>query len=341
MFSVPKNYYLKEIIMTTRRQFIQGTAATGILGLGTSPSFAQIRSDTVRLVIGFSPGGTADAIFRRVADRLRGQLAANVVVENKVGAGGQIAITAVKDSPGDGSTILMTSSSCLSIYPFTYPNKLPYKVTDLAPVSTVGYFDYGFGVGPAVPESVKTMNQFIAWTKENPSKASYGSPAPGSMPHMIVAYIAKLSNLPWIHVPYRGTAPGIQDLLGGQISAMSASIGDFLPHVKTGKLRVLAVSTGTRNRFAPEISSYRAQGFPIVMREWYGLFLPSSATATTQRQTAAYVQAALSHPEIVNTMNAVALDVKPSTPDEVSAQLRADSDEWRRLIKIIGFNAES
>ena len=158
---------------------------------------------------------------------------------------------------------------------------------------------------------------------------------------MIVAYIAKLSNLPWTNIPYRGAAPGIQDLLGGQISAMSASIGDFLPHVKTGKLRVLAVSSGTRNRFAPEIPSYRAQGFPIVMREWYGLFLPSSADATTQRRTAAYVQAALTQPEIVNSMNAVALDVKPSTPDEVSAQLRADSDEWRRLIKIIGFNAES
>ena len=327
--------------MTTRRQFIQGTSATGILGLGLVPSFAQSRSDTTRLVIGFAPGGTADAIARRVADRLRGQLSTNVVVENKVGAGGQIAITTVKDSPGDGSTILMTPSSCLAIYPFTYPNKLPYKVTDLAPISTVGYFDYGFGVGPAVPESVKTMADFIAWTKANPEKASYGSPAPGSMPHMIVAYVAKLNNLPWVHLPYRGAAPGIQDLLGGQIAAMSASIGDFLPHMKSGRLRVLATSSGTRNRFAPEIPSYRAQGFPIVMREWYGLFLPASANAATQRRTAAYVQAALTQPEITSSMSAVALDVKPSTPDEVSAQLRADSDEWRRLIKIIGFNAES
>ena len=117
---------LRKNLMTTRRKFIQSTSATSILGLGFMPSFAQSRSDTVRLVIGFAPGGTADAIARRVADRLRGQLAANVVVENKVGAGGQIAITTVKDSPGDGSTILMTPSSCLSIYPFTYPNKQRY-----------------------------------------------------------------------------------------------------------------------------------------------------------------------------------------------------------------------
>ncbi len=127
--------------MTTRRRFIQGASATSILGLGMVPGFAQNRSDTVKLVIGFAPGGTADAIARRVADRLRGQLATNVVVENKVGAGGQIAITTVKDSPGDGNTLLMTPSSCLAIYPFTYPNKLPYKVSDLAPVSTVGFFD--------------------------------------------------------------------------------------------------------------------------------------------------------------------------------------------------------
>lgn len=326
--------------MTTRRRFIQSTSAASVLGLGSMPSFAQSRSDTVRLVIGFAPGGTLDAIARRVADKLRGQLAANVIVENKVGAGGQIAISNVKDSPGDGNTILLTPSSTLSVYPFTYPNKLPYKVTDFVPVSTVGFFEYGFGVGPAVPESVKTMNDFFVWTKANPTKGSYGSPAPGSMPHMIVAYIAKINNLPWTHIPYRGAAPGIQDLLGGQISAMSASIGDFLPHVKSGRLRVLAVSNG-RNRFAPEIPSYRAQGIPIAMKEWYGLFLPSSASAAIQRRTAAYVQVALNQPDIISGLNSVALDVKTSTPDDVSALLRADSDEWRRLVKLIGFNAES
>ncbi len=327
--------------MTTRRQLIRSASAAGVFGLGIAPSFAQSRADTVRLVIGFAPGGTADAIARRLADRLRGQLAANVVVENKVGAGGQIAISFVKDSPPDGNTILMTPSSCLSVYPFTYPNKLPYKVSDLAPISTVGFFDYGFGVGPAVPASVKTMKEFFAWTKANSTNGTYGSPAPGSMPHMIVAYIAKLNNLPWTHVPYRGAAPGIQDLLGGQISAMSASIGDFLPHVKSGRLRVLAVSSATKNRFAPEIPSYRSQGIPIAMREWYGLFVPAAASATTQRRTAAYVQAALNNPDIVSSMDSVALDVKSSTPDEVSRQLNADSEEWRRLIKLIGFNAES
>ena len=123
-------------------------------------------------------------------------LSANVVVKYKVGAGRQIAINHVKDGPGGGRTILMTPSSCLAIYPFTYPNKLPYRVTDLAPIFTVGYFDYGFGVGPAVPESVKIMADFIAWTKAYSEKASYGLPAPGSMLHMIVAYVAKLNNLP-------------------------------------------------------------------------------------------------------------------------------------------------
>ena len=327
--------------MTTRRQLIGGATAAGVLGMGAMPSLAQSRADTVRLVIGFAPGGTADAIARRVADRLRGQLAPNVVVENKVGAGGQIAISFVKDSPPDGNTILMTPSSCLSVYPFTYPNKLPYKVSDLAAVSTVGFFDYGFGVGPAVPETVKTMKDFLAWTRANPTKGNYGSPAPGSMPHMLVAYIAKLNNLPWTHVPYRGAAPGIQDLLGGQISGMSASIGDFLPHVKSGRLRVLAVSSATKNRFAPDIPSYRSQGIPINMREWYGLFLPAAASASIQRRTAAYVQTALANPDIVSSMDSVALDVKSSTTDEVSALLRADSEEWRRLIKLIGFNAET
>lgn len=328
--------------MQNRRQAIATSIAFSVpLSFGGRSASAQSRQDLVKIVVGFPPGGTADAVTRRYADKLRGQLAGNVMVENKPGAGGQIAVTTVKDSAPDGNTLLLSPSSCLSIYPFTYPNKLPYKPTDLIPVSTAAYMDHALAVGPAVPANVRTVRDFIAWARENPAKASYGSPAAGSMPHMIVAYISKINNLGWNHIPYRGSAPGVQDLLGGQISAMSTPLGDFLPHVKTGALRLLAVSGKNRSAFAPNTPTYREQGIPISVREWYGIFLPASASVATQRRIAAYTQTALTQPDLVAGLATLGMDVKPSTPDEVGNLLKADAEEWHRLIKLIDFNAES
>jgi tripartite-type tricarboxylate transporter receptor subunit TctC len=271
---------------------------------------------------------------------LRGGYANNVVVENKPGAGGQIAVTTLRDSPADGSVMLLTPSSILSIYPFTYP-KLPYKLEDVAPVSVGCFFSHGFGVGPAVPESVKTIKDFLAWAKADPVRGNYGSPAAGSMPHMVAALLAKEANVDLKHIPYRGSAPGIQDLLGGQISAMSSPIGDYLPHLKSGKLRVLAVSGAARNKFVPDVPTYREQGFPITVREWYGFFLPAKATPQTLRRAAAYLQPALAQADVVSSMAQVGMEIQSSTPEALADLLKSDADQWRVLIKQIGFTAES
>ncbi len=330
--------------MSNRRNFL-GTAAAAAVGAGSMglglPSLAQSTPDLARILCGFPPGGTSDALSRRIADKLRSGYANNVVVENKPGAGGQIAVTTLKDSPADGSSMLLTPSSCISIYPYTYP-KLPYKpLEDLQPVSVACFFNHGFGVGPAVPASVKNFKDFLAWAKANPEKANYGSPAAGSMPHMIAALAGILSGVKLTHVPYRGSAPGIQDLLGGQISAMSSPIGDYLPYLKTGKLRLLAISGSKRSSFAPDTATFREQGLPITVREWYGLFLPAKATPTTARRAAAYLQTALSQPDLVSSMAQLGMEVTSSTPQALADLMKADSEEWRRLIKQVGFSAES
>ncbi|MGH8805455.1 MAG: tripartite tricarboxylate transporter substrate-binding protein, partial [Polaromonas sp.] len=268
--------------MTTRREFtrsIASTAALASLGLPLAAR-AQGSPELAKILVGFPAGGTTDALARRIADKLRGGYANNVVVENKPGAGGQIAVTTLRDSPADGSVMLLTPSSMLSIYPFTYP-RLPYKLDDVAPVSVGCFFSHGFGVGPAVPDSVKTIKDFLAWAKANPDKANYGSPAAGSMPHMVAALLNKITNSDLKHVPYRGSAPGIQDLLGGQISAMSSPVGDYLPYLKSGRLRLLAISGTQRSPFAPDVPTYREQGHPITVLEWYGFFLPAKATPQT------------------------------------------------------------
>ncbi|MDQ3272209.1 MAG: Bug family tripartite tricarboxylate transporter substrate binding protein, partial [Pseudomonadota bacterium] len=310
------------------------------LGLPLSAQ-AQGSLELAKIICGFPPGGTSDAISRRIADKLRGNYATNVLVENKPGAGGQIAVTTVRDSAPDGSTILLTPSSMLSIYPYTYP-KLPYKpMEDLQPVSLACTFNHGFGVGPAVPESVKNFKDFLAWAKANPDKANYGSPAAGSMPHMVAALASILSGVPMKHIPYRGSAPGIQDLLGGQIAAMSSPIGDYLPYIKTGKLRVLAISGINRSQFVPDVPTFRQQGLPITVREWYGLFLPGKANTQAARRAAAYAQAALSQPDLITSMAQFGMEVQSSSPQALSELMKADADEWRRLIKQVGFTAES
>ena len=325
--------------MTTRRSFIGRSAALTAAALAPA-AWAQ-SPDLAKILCGFPPGGTSDAMSRRVADKLRGSYATNVVVENKPGAGGQIAISLLKDSPADGSTLLLTPSTMLSIYPFVYKT-LPYKpLEDVQPVSLACYFNHALGVGPAVPASVKTVKDFLAWCKANPDKANYGSPGAGSMPHLIMALMGKLTGQELRHIPYRGSAPGIQDLLGGQISAMSSPVGDYLPYIKTGKLRLLAISGINRSPFVPDVATYRQQGMPISVREWYGIFLPGKASPTIVRRAAAYLQPALAQPDLVTSMAQVGLEVQSSTPQVLGDLLRADAEEWRRLIKQIGFTAES
>ncbi|MDD2727957.1 Bug family tripartite tricarboxylate transporter substrate binding protein [Malikia sp.] len=328
--------------MTTRRAFTQsllGSAALSAFGLPLAAQ-AQGSLDMARILVGFPPGGTTDALSRRVADKLRGSYANNVMVENKPGAGAQIAISALKTAPADGSTLLLTPSSMLSVYPFTYA-KLPYTLDDLAPVSVACFFSHGFGVGPAVPASVKTIKDFVTWAKANPDRANFASPAAGSIPHLTAALFNKLSKADLQHVPYKGSAPGIQDLLGGQVSSMCSPVGDYLPHLKSGRLRLLATSGPQRSPFTPEVPTFKEQGFDIAVREWYGFFLPAKATPEARRRAAAYLQPALASKDLIDSMAQVGMEVQSSTPDQLAAWLKADADQWRGIVKEIGFRADS
>lgn len=328
--------------MITRRGLLAPLASLGAFGALGVPRAARADGlDLAKLYCGFPPGGTSDAISRRIAEKLTGGYARSVIVENKPGAGGQIAITMMKEAPADGSAMLLTPASMLTLYPYVYKS-LPYKpLEDVQPVSTASYFNHAFGVGPAVPASVKTIRDFLAWAKANPDRANYGSPGAGSMPHLIVALLGKISGQELRHVPYRGSAPGIQDLLGGQISAMSSPVGDYLPYIKAGRLRLLAISGINRSPFVPDVPTYRQQGYPISVREWYGVFLPGKAKPDVARRAAAYLQAALTQPDLVSTMAQLGLEVQPSTSAALAEQMRADTEEWRRLIKTIGFTPES
>jgi tripartite-type tricarboxylate transporter receptor subunit TctC len=325
-------------------------ARRGLLQAGAASIFAPWLSraaaqpgapESVKIYVGFVAGGLTDMMARRVADKLRGGYAPAVVVENKPGASGQIAITQVRDAPADGSVLLLTHSSALAMYPFTFA-KLPYKpMEDVLPVSLVCNTNHALCVGPQVPASITNVKEFLAWTRANPDKANYGSPGLGSMPHLIMTVVNKAAGTDLRPITYRGTAAAITDMIGGQISACSGPVGNFLPFLSGGKARLIAISGDKRSSFAPDLPTYREQGFALTAREWYGLYLPGKAKPEVQQRASLAAQAALADPALIASLQQSGVDVASSTPSQLVSMLEADTAEWRRLIKEIGFTAES
>lgn len=324
-----------------RRHFITTATAAG-LSLAGLASRAQGLPDSARIFAGFAPGGTVDVTARRVADKLREVYAKSVMVENRTGAGGQIALSALKTAPADGLTLLVTPMSMLGIYPHTY-KKLPYDpVADFQPVSQAVRFDFGIAVGPMVPATVKTLADFIAWCRANPKDANFGSPAAGSVPHFVVELFGRAAGLDLKHVPYRGTQPAIADLIGGQVAAVSGPVGEFLQHLPTGKVRLLATSGAVRSKFAPGVATYAEQGFKdIVFDEWFGVYMPAKVPAEALNRASTALRGVLSMPEVVDALAQMGLEARPSTPAELAALLKKDSERWAPLIKTIGFTADS
>lgn len=325
---------------TSRRELLHIALATAAAGL---PLVGRAQTmDNAKILSGFAPGGTLDTLARRVAQHMNGSYAKAVVVDTRTGAGGQIAISALKISPPDGSVLLATPMSMLGIYPHTY-KKLPYDpVTDLAPVSLGVVYDMGFAVGPQVPATVKTVPEFLEWCKANPTHANFGSPAPGSVPHFVGELIGRAGKVELRHVGFRGSQPAILDMMGGQIAAVSAPVGEFLPHLSGGKVRVLATSGATRNKFVPAASTLVEQGLKdLVFGEWMAFYLPGKATADVVQKANAAIRSALVDKDVISGLAAIGLEAKSSSPAELAAMLKADTEKWGPIVKAIGFTAES
>ena len=324
--------------MITRRQVL---ASTGIAMLGL-PAVAADPIPTAKVLCGFPPGGTTDAVSRRVAEKLQASGYAKVaLVDNKPGAGGRLAVDELKRSPANGSAMLLTPAAMVTLYPHIY-TKLSYRIEDVVPVSTACRVAFGFGVGPAVPESVKSLKDFIAWVKANPAQGAYGSPGAGTPPHFIGALLAKESGTDLRHVPYKGSAPGIQDLLGGQVAAFTSPIGDYLPYLKAGKLRLLATSGASRSRFTPDVPTYAEQGFGnLTINEWYGFFLPAGASADVVSHAAAAIRQAVALPDVVESFAQLGLEAGASTPAELIKAVKDENAAWGPIVKAVGFVPEN
>ncbi len=332
--------------MTTinRRAFVGASAAALALGTAGTTAYAQPAPlETARIVLGFPPGGTSDTLSRRVGEALRAaNYAKNVIVENKPGAGGQIAVQSMKGAATDGSVLLLTPASMLMIYPHIY-KKLAYDAfTDVTAVSLGCVFDFGWCVGPAVPDSVKTVPEFLAWAKANPEKANYGSPGAGAVPHFIGVLLGQAGGVELKHAPYRGSAPAVQDMLAGQIQAVSGPIGEFMQHVAAGKARLLGVSGATRSRFVPNIPTFVEQGLKdMVFSEWFGFFAPGGTPAPVIERANAALAKALATKDVIDGIAVMGLEAKSSSAQELATLLKESYDRWGPIVKKIGFTADS
>jgi tripartite-type tricarboxylate transporter receptor subunit TctC len=326
----------------TRRHALQSTGAAALLAALGRDAFAQAQIETLRIVTGFAAGGTSDTICRRVAQRLQGEYARAAVVENKTGAGGQIAIQTVKALPPDGTTLLQTPTSMLTIYPHIY-KRLPYDpVADLTPVSLGCLFDFGFAVGPAVPASVKSVPDFLAWVKTKPEAGNFGSPAAGSTPHFLGALVGKSAGVDLKHVAYRGTQPAMLDLLGSNISAVSGPIGDITQHLPTGKVRILATSGAKRSRFAPDVPTFTEQGLKnMAHSEWFAFLLPPKASPEVVARLNAALKTALAHKDVVDGLATFGLEATSSSPAELADLIKRDTAKWAPIVKQVGFTADA
>jgi tripartite-type tricarboxylate transporter receptor subunit TctC len=326
--------------MAIPRRHLLYAAGAAALG-GFAPLAAAQTVETLRVLAGFPPGGTTDAVSRHVGNRLRGTYARNVVVENRAGAGGRIAVQELLRSAADGATMLTTPSSVITLHPHVY-RAAPFGPGDLTAVAMAVRFEHGFGVGPAVPATVRDLRGFIDWVRANPAQANYGSPSAGSAPHFIGALLALETGLDLRHVPFRGSAPGIQDLIGGQVPAFSSPVGDFLPHLREGRLRLLATSGPTRSRFAPDVPTFTEQGFAAIsITEWFGFFMPNGTPAATINAAAQAVRQALGHSEVVDGLAQMGLAAAPSSPAELAEAVRREHAAWGPIVTRVGFRLDS
>jgi len=330
--------------MNNRRHFVQSAGALAAIG-ALSPLVARAQGlEQVKIVNGFPAGGTADATSRRVGEHIRGSAYTKntAVVENKPGAGGRIACETVKNAAPDGSTLLLTPYSCTAVYPHIY-TKLSYDpFKDLMPVSIAAVMHHGLAVGPMVPETVKNVRDYVAWCKANPGKASYGSPAAGSLPHFLGALLSSYTGVPLTHVPYRGSVPGVADLIGGQLASMFTPSGDFLANHKAGKIRMIATSGPTRSRFSPEVPTFAEQGFSeLTTEEWFGFYAPANTPGNIIDNANAAINAALKQTAVVNSLGTFGLVAAGSTVREMDRSQRDAHFRWGPLVRHIGFTGMS
>ncbi len=323
--------------IASRRTFLLGAAAASIL---PSRAFGQERVRQLTVVVGFPAGGATDILARLVADGMRGTYAQTVVVDNRSGAAGRLAVDYVKNAKNDGSTLLFTPAFPMLIAPHVYP-KLPYDtLRDFSPVGLGARSMLCLAVGPAVPASVKTIAEFIDWAKATPAKAVFGAPS-GSSQHFAGQTFARAAGIKLEQVPYKGGAPAMQDLLGGHLASNVSPTAEALPHHQAGTIRILAVTGAKRSRFLPDVPTMQELGFKeVLFQDWLGMFAPLGTPAEIVSRMNAAAAAAVKSEAGSAGLGKLGMEPDIATPEAFAQMVRADWERYRGVVQASGFKPE-
>jgi tripartite-type tricarboxylate transporter receptor subunit TctC len=293
----------------------------------------------VRLIVPFPPGGAVDFYARAVQPRVSEFLGQPILIENRAGAGGMIGADLVAKAPADGYTVLVGNIAALAMNVGVY-SKMPYDpVRDLAPIMRTVAVNYALVVHPSLP--ARTLAELITYARANPGKLSYGSAGAGSAPHLATELFKQAAKLDMVHVPFKGGGPMVTDLLGGQVQLVIADQANLMPHVRTGRLRALAVGTLERSPAFPEIPTFAESGFPgFEARAWQGLAGPAGLSQEIVARLHGAFSRAMALPEVREKLIGGGLDPIVTTPQEFGAFIRAEIAKWSKVAKEVGARAD-
>jgi tripartite-type tricarboxylate transporter receptor subunit TctC len=315
----------------TRRQAL--VLAAGALAL---PAWSQdFPTRPLRIVVPFTPGGSSDVLARAVGTELGKSLGQAVVIDNVPGAGGSIACERVAKSPADGYTLLMGHIGTLAVNPALYP-KLGYDpVKSFAPVAWVARVPNVLVVNPSVP--AKDLRELVALAKAKPGSLAYGSGGNGSAAHTTMEYFKLQTGTSLLHIPYKGTAPSVTDLLAGQVQALFTGVPALLPHIKAGKMRALAVSSPKRLAVLPDVPTVAESGIPgtkgFEADQWYGLVAPAGTPPAIVALLNQQVNKALTNEEVRTRLAAEGAEPTPATPQAFGQLIASEIPRWDKVVK--------
>lgn len=317
----------------SRRSFV-------VLALALSCGLAAAQNaKPIKLMVGFPPGGGTDAVARILAEKLKDELGTTVVVENKPGAGGQLAAQALKAAPADGTVLFLSHDHTISILPLVVKNPGYEPAKDFVPVAGFATFVNAFAVSGGTP--AKSFTDYLAWVKTQGSKGAVGIPAPASTPEFLVKVVAEKFKLDLVSAPYRGSAPMMADMLGNQIAAGVGSVPDFIENHKAGKVRVVAVLGARRQAALPDVPTFTELGLSgLEDMPYYGIFAPTGTPQATINQFGAALSKVLAIPDVNEQLTKMGLTVAYMNAQQLEQRERAYTQVWTRLIKNSGFQPQ-
>lgn len=317
--------------MTTRRPFLAALA----LGAACACAGSALAQDkpSLRILVGFPPGGSADTLARIIGDAMKDDFSA-VTVENKPGAGGRIALAATRAAKADGQTVIILPSGPMVLFPHVY-RKLDYDpVKDFTPVSLLAHFQFGVVSGPA--SNVKNVAEMLAKSKADPKTATYGSPGLGTLPHFMGVMLEQSTGVAMTHVPFQGGGPANTALLGGHIGYKFDVVSETAELHHSGKVRIIAVTGPTRDPQVPEVPTLKEAGVPMEATAWFAMYAPAGVPPPALAKLEQAVAAAVKKPAMQERLRALGYLPVGSTSAELAAAQRTDLARWEKPIKATG-----